>query len=345
LFRSACRRCRCRWSATAPPASTSTTARWRSRSWPGPAPRAHSTSPTAWACWSSRPPKASSTGTACARRPTPSTPPCASASRPWSPLTEVFVLQPHVVAGAVVQALDLGVGEQTQPACGAAHPQLALAHGLARRHQRAGAHERMLADHRAVQDQRAHADQGGVADGAGVDHRLVADGHVLADDRRVAIQAGVRAGVADVDHAAVLDVRPRADAHVVDVAAHHGPGPDRNVVSERHVTDHRGGRIDVDALAERGNLVAIGTDIHRHRIPRGNAARLRGWTRLRWRNCGPPWSTCAKPGMRSRPIAPSAWTTSPACATPSSPACRTWPPPSPPTSATAPPTNRCWPTA
>src|SRR5690606_29600935 len=185
---------------------------------------------------------------------------CHAASRAWRAPTEmrsalggeageVFVLQAHVVAGAVDQAFDLGVAEFAHPAGRAADPQFALADRLARRNQRTGADEGVLAHHRAIHHQRAHADQGAVADAAGVYDGLVPDGDVLADDRGIAVQPRVRASVADVDDAAVLDVRARTDADVVDVAAHHCAGPDGDVVAQGDVADDDGGRINVDALA------------------------------------------------------------------------------------------------
>src|SRR5690606_2792935 len=132
---------------------------------------------------------------------------------------EVFVLQAHVVAGAVVQRLDLGVAEHAHLARGIAEPHLAAADDLARGHQRAGADETVLLHHRAVEHDRAHADETGVADPAGVDDRLVADGDVLAYDRGEAAELGVRAVVADMHDGAVLDAGARADADEVDVAA------------------------------------------------------------------------------------------------------------------------------
>src|SRR5690606_14642483 len=115
---------------------------------------------------------------------------------------------------------------------------LATAHDLARRHQRAGADEAVLLDHDAVEQDRAHADEAGVGDAAGVDDGLVADGDILADHGGEAAEPGVRAIVADVDDGAVLDVGARADAHEVDVAAHHHPRPQRHVVPQHHVPRH-----------------------------------------------------------------------------------------------------------
>jgi hypothetical protein len=62
---------------------------------------------------------------------------------------------------------------------------------LAGRDQGTGADEAVLPDHRAVEQDRAHADQHRVLDAAGMDDRLVADGHVLADHGGEAAELGV----------------------------------------------------------------------------------------------------------------------------------------------------------
>ena len=70
-----------------------------------------------------------------------------------------------------------------------------------------------------VQDRRLHADEGAVMDLATVDHRQMADQHIVADE-------GVELAAGHVDDAAVLDVRALADAHEADI------GPDDNIVPE-----------------------------------------------------------------------------------------------------------------
>src|SRR5690606_39284617 len=94
------------------------------------------------------------------------------------------------------------------------------------------------------------------------DDRLVADGDVLADHGGKAAELGVRAVVADVDDSAVLDVRARADAHEVDVAAHHHPRPQRDVVAEHHVPHNRGHRIHVHPLPERRHHITVWANVH-----------------------------------------------------------------------------------
>jgi hypothetical protein len=70
-------------------------------------------------------------------------------------------------------------------------------------------------------------------------HDLVTDGHVIADQQREAVRVE-RAGVGDVQHAAVLHAGARADADAVHVAADHGQWPDRAVFADLDVADdHR----------------------------------------------------------------------------------------------------------
>src|SRR3546814_5660219 len=167
-----------------------------------------------------------------------------------------------------------------------------------------------------------------------------------ADDRAEAAQLRVRAVVADVDHGAVLDVAARTDANEIDVAAGHGLRPHRHVVAQFHVADHAGVGIDVHARAKRRKDVAVGTNIVHPAI-------VVGWVRivLPWTcptppppNCAPPSTACAPAGSGIAPTRASAWTLSPACATPSRPAARRCPPRSAPNSATAPRPRPCPPT-
>jgi hypothetical protein len=162
--------------------------------------------------------------------------------------------------GRVVQRFHLGIAETAREFAGVAQPHFAFAHDLAGRDQRAGTDETVFLHHRAVQHDRAHADQRRVLDGAGVDHRLVADGHVLADAGGEPAQLGVRAVVAHVHDAAVLDIRPRADANEIHVAADHRGRPDRHVVAQHDVADDDRGGVDVDPFAQRGQVVEIGAD-------------------------------------------------------------------------------------
>ena len=60
-----------------------------------------------------------------------------------------------------------------------------------------------------------------------------------------------------VDRAVVLDVRARADADEVAVAADDRVVPDRHVVAEDDVADHGGGLGEVDALSERRALSRV----------------------------------------------------------------------------------------
>lgn len=61
--------------------------------------------------------------------------------------------------------------------------------------------------------------------------------------------------LAAVQDGAVLHVATHADAHLVDVAADHHAGPDRNAVVQFDIADQRGGGVDVDILASLGTML------------------------------------------------------------------------------------------
>ena len=89
----------------------------------------------------------------------------------------------------------------------------------------------------------------------------VADGNVFADNQWRTFGFGRRAA-ADVQHAAVLYVGARADADVVDVAAHDGARPDGYVVRQYDIADDDGGGIQVNAFAQLRQDVAEGAEVH-----------------------------------------------------------------------------------
>src|SRR5690606_23611851 len=261
----------------------------RSRSCRGRARPAPTTPSTASGCWSSRRRRASGSGTAYAPMATRCTTNCARTSRPWPPPTddralpaavarrrlppsalrhaEVLVLEPHVVAGAVAQLLDLALVELAHEPRRVAQPQLTLADGLARRHDRAGPDEAERLHHRAVEHGRPHADQREVADPACVHDGAVANGDIAADHRREAARPGERPLVGHVHHGAILDVGARADLDRIDVAADHAARPDGDVVAEADPADDGRSRIDVHARAEGGKVVEEGSDAHAGILP------------------------------------------------------------------------------
>jgi exodeoxyribonuclease-3 len=67
-------------------------------------------------------------------------------------------------------------------------------------------------------------------------------------------------GMADVHDGAVLQVGARADAHVVDVPAHHGARPQRAVLADLHVADHARIGVDVGARADLRRDAAKGSE-------------------------------------------------------------------------------------
>src|SRR5215208_367204 len=91
---------------------------------------------------------------------------------------------------------------------------------------------RAFTDLRAVEDSGAHADEAIVLDLTPVHDCLVADHTPLAHDSRVARVS--------VEHATVLDVRPRSDTDRLRVTAQHGPIPDARLLPQMNVPDDIG---------------------------------------------------------------------------------------------------------
>lgn len=150
---------------------------------------------------------------------------------------QVLVLELHVVAGAIGEERTFLVVQQPGLFHRAAHVQVATDQALARRHQAAGADDHFVFDDGTIHDGAAHADQNAVAQGAAVQHDLVADGHFIADDQWETVRVE-RAGVGDVQHAAVLHAGTRADADAVHVAAYYGQRPHRAVFTDLYVAQH-----------------------------------------------------------------------------------------------------------
>ena len=121
----------------------------------------------------------------------------------------------------------------------------------------------------AVEQDRAHPDQAEIFDGARVDDRGVTDRAVIADRR-----AGESRR--HVDDRAVLDRRARADADRHDVAAQHGRVPDRRLVADHDVADHRAG-LGEEHAAARASACGRRTrsDRHQRRGARARPARRR----------------------------------------------------------------------
>lgn len=156
---------------------------------------------------------------------------------------QVLVLELHVVAGAVGEERALLVGQRPGLLHRAAHVQVTAFQALARWHQAAGADDHFVLDDGAIHDGAAHADQDAIAQGTAMQHDFVTDGHLVADDQRVTFRVE-RAGMGDVQHAAILHAGARADADTVHVAADHGQRPHRAVLADFHVAQHHRRTVD-----------------------------------------------------------------------------------------------------
>ncbi len=156
---------------------------------------------------------------------------------------QVQVLELDVVGGTVREKRPLLVSQCPRLFDRAADIQVTALQALARRHQAAGADDHLVLDHRAIHDGAAHADQDAIAQGAAMQHDFVTDGHLVADDQWEAVRVE-RAGMGDVQHAAVLHAGARTDADAVHVAAHHGQRPYRAVLADLHVAQHHRRTVD-----------------------------------------------------------------------------------------------------
>ncbi|MNE72781.1 hypothetical protein D3C80_1687500 [compost metagenome] len=80
-------------------------------------------------------------------------------------------------------------------------------------------------------------------------HRLVAHGHIITYQQRMAIGiAGTPA--AQVQHCAILHVAAGADADVVHVSARRHQGPDAGIVAELDITHQSGTGIHIYSFAQ-----------------------------------------------------------------------------------------------
>src|SRR5574343_50218 len=147
-----------------------------------------------------------------------------------------------IVLGRFLQLCHVLVAEFAYYLAGRADDQRTVGEHLALRDQRIGANDAALADHGPVEDHRADADQAAVAYRAAVQHDQVADRDVVADMHRHALVG--------VQYRAVLDVGVVADVDRVVVAAQRGVPPDRGVLAEAHVADHRGVGGDPGVVAD-----------------------------------------------------------------------------------------------
>ncbi len=82
----------------------------------------------------------------------------------------------------------------------------------------------------------------------------MADGDIIAKNQRILIAH-------DVQHRAILNVGPRADANVVHVAANHRARPDARILANHHVANDDRGWDDISRCRDLRVLAAIGPDV------------------------------------------------------------------------------------
>lgn len=145
----------------------------------------------------------------------------------------------HIMRGGFADIAGFHFSEGPFDPRGRAQHQTARRNFGSRRHHGTGGDDGVFSHLRAVHQHGAHADQATVADGAGVQRHVMADGDLVADHQRVG-------AAGDVQDASVLDVRPLADADVIDVSANHRVEPDTAFLADDDIAD------DLGALGDPG---------------------------------------------------------------------------------------------
>lgn len=166
----------------------------------------------------------------------------------------------------VVQLLDLLFGKVAHAARRIAQPQFTCANDLARRDHGASANHCVRANVYAIEHGGVHADQARVLDGTGMQDCAMTNRDIGADRQREST-GRVRTIVSDVQYGTILNVRTRADANEIHVAARHRARPQRGVVAKFDIADKNGSRIDVNVGANARKPIAIRTDIHIQATP------------------------------------------------------------------------------
>src|SRR5689334_15389963 len=118
-------------------------------------------------------------------------------------------------------------------------------------------HEAAAADARGVEHRRTHADQAQILDGAAVQDHAVADRAVLADHGTELLRRHVYDG-------SILHARTCADPDRHHITAQHSRVPDRRLVSDLDISDHRTRLCEKYALADPRARAAIAANDRRH---------------------------------------------------------------------------------
>src|SRR5215831_15923009 len=154
------------------------------------------------------------------------------------PLLDVFSGKADIVLRRPVQPADLRLRQRAYDLRRAAEHERAGRDLTARGHHRSRADQALFADLRTVEDDRAHADQRKRVNRAGVHDHVMRDRYAVPQDRG-------HPAAEDVDRGIILDVHPRADTDVADIAAHYRVEPDTRLRTDVHIADDVGALLDI----------------------------------------------------------------------------------------------------
>ncbi len=169
----------------------------------------------------------------------------------------MLLRQLRVVKSTRVLSLQLFILEMSDDSGWGAHDETAGWNAGPRSYDGACSHKGAFSNLGTIQDDGADSDQSTICDATAVDDGAMADGDFITEDRGKAITR-------DVQHAAILDIGPRANANHVDVGTEHAAVPDARILSEFDVADQRRSGGYPRAGVESRNLVLKGENPRFH---------------------------------------------------------------------------------
>src|SRR5208282_3803114 len=152
------------------------------------------------------------------------------------------------------------------------HHQRPGRHLHALRHQRPRCDDASRANLHIIQNHRPHPNQAPRLNRASVQRHRVPHGHAVSQNQWVQV-------LHHVQHRAVLNIRPRADADVVHVAANDGARPHARVLTDHHISDDYSGFVYVGRGGDLREFASVPANRHG-----GGATEFE--PRARWRICG-----------------------------------------------------------
>lgn len=180
----------------------------------------------------------------------------------------VFFFESYIAGGVIENSLPLLVPQRTGDPRRHAEGEMSSGNDLPRGEHRPGSELGAALHHRTVKDPRSDADEATIFQSAAVDHRGMADHHVLAD-----VQGEVSGGMED---RSVLNIAAGADPNFLDVPAGDDAEPQGNVIPQVNVSGHHRIGGEKDAFTALRPSLTMRVDGHEDRASRKKSESPRG---------------------------------------------------------------------